>query len=42
MDYIYGEWKKLLDSFQQCVEKDLEEIHKDCGGHDDREDRGDH
>ena len=28
MDYIYGEWKKLLDSFQQCVEKDLEEIHK--------------
>ena len=28
MDYIYGEWKKMLDSFQQCVEKDLEEIHK--------------
>lgn len=27
MEYIYSEWKKLLDNFQQCVEKDLEEIH---------------
>ena len=27
MEYIYNEWKKLLDNFQQCVEKDLEEIH---------------
>lgn len=28
MGYIYDDWKKLLDTFQQCVEKDLEEIHK--------------
>ena len=27
MGYIYDDWKKLLDNFQQCVEKDLEEIH---------------
>ncbi len=28
MDYIFDEWKTLLESFQQCVEKDLEEIHQ--------------
>ena len=28
MGYIYDDWKKLLESFQSCVEKDLEEIHK--------------
>ena len=28
MEYIYDEWKKLLDTFQQCVEKDLDEIHQ--------------
>ena len=27
MGYIYDDWKKLLETFQQCVEKDLEEIH---------------
>jgi len=27
MGYIYDDWKKLLEDFQQCVEKDLEEIH---------------
>ncbi len=26
--YIFDDWKKLLDNFQQCVEKDLEEIHQ--------------
>ena len=26
--YIFEDWKKLLDNFQQCVEKDLEEIHQ--------------
>ena len=28
MGYIYDDWKKLLETFQQCVEKDLDEIHK--------------
>jgi len=28
MGYIYDDWKKLLEDFQQCVEKDLEEIHR--------------
>ena len=28
MEYIYSEWKKLLETFQQCVEKDLDEIHQ--------------
>lgn len=28
MGYIYDDWKTLLESFQKCVEKDLEEIHK--------------
>ena len=28
MGYIYDDWKKLLEDFQKCVEKDLEEIHK--------------
>lgn len=28
MGYIFDDWKKLLDSFQACVEKDLEEIHE--------------
>ena len=27
-DYIFDNWKKLLDSFQQSVEKDLDEIHQ--------------
>ena len=28
MGYIYDDWKKLLETYQQCVEKDLEEIHQ--------------
>ena len=28
MGYIYDDWKKLLEDFQKCVEKDLEEIHQ--------------
>ena len=28
MGYIYEDWKKLLDNFQNSVEKDLEEIHQ--------------
>jgi hypothetical protein len=28
MSYIYDDWKKLLEDFQKCVEKDLEEIHQ--------------
>ena len=28
MGYIYEDWKKLLDSFQNSVEKDLAEIHQ--------------
>ena len=28
MGYIFDEWKTLLDNFQNCVEKDLEEIHQ--------------
>ena len=28
MGYIVDDWKKLLDNFQKCVEKDLEEIHQ--------------
>ena len=28
MGYIYDDWKKMLESFQNCVEQDLEEIHK--------------
>lgn len=28
MGYIFDDWKALLDSFQQSVEKDLEEIHQ--------------
>ena len=28
MDYIFNDWKALLDNFQQSVEKDLEEIHQ--------------
>ena len=28
MAYIFDDWKKLLDKFQQCVEKDLDEIHQ--------------
>ena len=27
-DYIFSEWKKVLDNFQDSVSKDLEEIHK--------------
>lgn len=27
-DYIFDDWKKVLDDFQKSVEKDLEEIHK--------------
>ena len=27
-DYIFDEWKKLMDQFQSSVQKDLEEIHK--------------
>ena len=28
MGYIFDDWKKLLETYQQCVEKDLEEIHQ--------------
>ena len=28
MEYIYDDWKKLLDEYQQCIEKDLDEIHQ--------------
>ena len=28
MDYIFDEWKKVLENFQNSVSKDLEEIHK--------------
>ena len=28
MGYIFDDWKKILDTYQQCVEKDLEEIHQ--------------
>ena len=28
MAYLFDDWKKLLDNFQQSVEKDLEEIHQ--------------
>jgi len=28
MGYIYDDWKKLLETYQQCVEKGLEEIHQ--------------
>ena len=28
MAYIFDDWKKLLDDFQQSVEKDLDEIHQ--------------
>ena len=28
MGYIFEDWKKLLETYQQCVEKDLEEIHQ--------------
>ncbi len=28
MGYIYDDWKKLLENFQNSVEKDLEEIHQ--------------
>ena len=28
MDYIFDDWKKVLEDFQNCVSKDLEEIHK--------------
>ena len=27
-DYVFDDWKKVLDNFQNSVEKDLEEIHK--------------
>ncbi len=27
-DYNFDDWKKMLETFQNCVEKDLEEIHK--------------
>ena len=27
-DYVFDDWKKLLETFQNSVEKDLEEIHK--------------
>ena len=27
-DFIFDDWKKLLETFQNSVEKDLEEIHK--------------
>ena len=27
-DYIFDDWKSMLGSFQDCVQKDLEEIHK--------------
>lgn len=28
MDYIFDDWKKVLENFQNSVSKDLEEIHK--------------
>ena len=28
MDYIFDDWKQILSDFQNSVEKDLEEIHK--------------
>lgn len=28
MDYIFDDWKKVLEDFQNSVSKDLEEIHK--------------
>lgn len=28
MDYIFDDWKKILEDFQNSVSKDLEEIHK--------------
>ena len=28
MDYIFDDWKKVLSDFQNSVEKDLAEIHK--------------
>ena len=27
-DYIFDDWKTMLGDFQDCVQKDLEEIHK--------------
>ena len=27
-DYIFDDWKKILEDFQNSVSKDLEEIHK--------------
>ena len=27
-DYVFDDWKKILDTFQSSVEKELEEIHK--------------
>ena len=27
-DYIIDDWKTMLGNFQDCVQKDLEEIHK--------------
>ena len=27
-DYIFDDWKTMLGNFQDCVQKDLEEIHK--------------
>ncbi len=27
-DYVFDDWKKMLETFQSSVEKDLEEIHK--------------
>lgn len=29
MDYIFDQWKKVLENFQKCVSKDLEEIRKE-------------
>jgi len=28
MDYIFDDWKKAMGDFLNCVEKDVEEIHK--------------
>lgn len=28
MGYIFDEWKKLLDTFQRCVDQELDEIHQ--------------
>ena len=28
MGYIFDDWKKILDTYQECVEKELEEIHQ--------------